>query len=240
MSNQLLDEMISRISKFASIFGISRSELKVYAFLLLNGKSTARDTSEKLNMSYTKVYSILSRLEGRGWIVKIARRPTLYEAVPVKEVWLSIKGVISAKLDQLEKEFIDPLSAFTFSSPYTVIIVPSRDIINAIKEYLNEKSQKYLIAISYQELLTEQVLELVKAASIKGETKIILSKGVKFPEIPSVKVKVTDNMFGSGVINSSSMLLIVKSGDSLMGLSSSHKYFVDIATVYFNYLWDLH
>ncbi|BBG24210.1 TrmB family transcriptional regulator [Sulfuracidifex tepidarius] len=240
MSNQLLDEMISRISKFASIFGISRSELKVYAFLLLNGKSTARDTSEKLNMSYTKVYSILSRLEGRGWIVKIAKRPTLYEAVPVKEVWLNIKGIIAAKLEQLEKDFIEPLSAFTFSSPYTVIIIPSKDIISAMKEYLVEKSQKYFIAISYQELLTDPVLELIKADSTKGETRVILSKGVKFPDIPSIQMKTIDSMFGSGIITSSSMLLIVKSGESLIGLSSSHRYFVEIATVYFNYLWDLH
>ncbi|MCY0850553.1 TrmB family transcriptional regulator [Sulfuracidifex metallicus] len=240
MSNQLLDEMISRISKFASIFGISRSELKVYAFLLLNGKSTARDISEKLEMSYTKVYSILARLEGRGWITKIARRPTLYEAVPVKEVWINIKGVISAKLEQLERDFIDPLSTFTFSSPYTVIIVPSKDIISAMREYLSESSQRYLIAISYPELLTEQVVELIKANSVKGDTKLIISKSIPFPDVPSIKVKKIDSMFGSGVITSSSMLLIVKSGETLLGLSSSHNYFIEIATVYFNHLWETH
>jgi len=45
------------------------------------------------------------------------------------------------------------------------------------------------------------------------------------------------SLFGSGLITSDSILLIVKSNDNLTGLFSNHKYFVDIATVYFNHLW---
>jgi sugar-specific transcriptional regulator TrmB len=44
-------------------------------------------------------------------------------------------------------------------------------------------------------------------------------------------------MFGSGLITSTAVLLIIKNADKLSGLFSNHKYIVDIATVYFNHLW---
>ncbi|MEM3863613.1 MAG: helix-turn-helix domain-containing protein [Metallosphaera sp.] len=81
MSRDLVDDILGRVSKFASILGISRSELKIYSTLLLDGRSNARDLSRKLNISYTKIYSILNKLEDRGWIRKIGKRPVTYEEV---------------------------------------------------------------------------------------------------------------------------------------------------------------
>ncbi|MEM3758155.1 MAG: helix-turn-helix domain-containing protein, partial [Saccharolobus sp.] len=105
MSFELLEETISRVSKFASIFGISKTELKIYSYLLIYGRATAREISVKLGMPYTKVYSILSKLEGRGWIIKIDKRPAIYEAIPLKEVWAKIKVTFQERINDFEKQF---------------------------------------------------------------------------------------------------------------------------------------
>jgi len=114
MSSELLEETISRVSKFASVFGISKSELKVYSYLLIYGRATAREVSNKLSLPYTKVYNILSKLEGRGWVIKIDKRPAVYEAIPLRDVWNKIKITFQEKLDEFEKQFIEPISSIFF------------------------------------------------------------------------------------------------------------------------------
>ncbi|MEM3245061.1 MAG: helix-turn-helix domain-containing protein, partial [Metallosphaera sp.] len=125
MSRDLVDDILGRVSKFASILGISRSELKIYSTLLLDGRSNARDLSRKLNISYTKIYSILNKLEDRGWIRKIGKRPVTYEAVSLRDLWSNIKRILELKVNEFEKEFIEPLSSMIDStSAYTVVVVP--------------------------------------------------------------------------------------------------------------------
>lgn len=238
MSSELLEETINRVSKFASVFGISKSELKIYSYLLIYGRATAREISDKIGMPYTKVYNILSKLEGRGWIIKIDKRPAVYEAIPLKEVWNKIKNTFQEKLNEFEKQFIEPISAiFSSNMLYSIIVIPRDNIIDNIIKLLKDYSKIYLIAISYQELVKDEIIELIKANSLKAETKIIVDKNVNFPEIPSAQMRKAQSLFGSGLITSDSILLIVKSNDNLTGLFSNHKYFVDIATVYFNHLW---
>ncbi|MEM0092206.1 MAG: helix-turn-helix domain-containing protein [Saccharolobus sp.] len=238
MSFELLEETISRVSKFASIFGISKTELKIYSYLLIYGRATAREISVKLGMPYTKVYSILSKLEGRGWIIKIDKRPAIYEAIPLKEVWAKIKVTFQERINDFEKQFIEPISSiFSSAMLYNIIIIPQDKIIDYIVKLLKDYSKWYLVAISYQELIRNEIIDLLKANALKSETKIIIDSNINLPEVPSAQIKKVYSLFGSGIVTSDSILLIVKNNDNLTGLFSNHKYFVDIATVYFNHLW---
>ncbi|AWR99535.1 TrmB family transcriptional regulator [Metallosphaera hakonensis] len=238
MDEELLDDLLARVSKFASVLGISRSELKIYSTLLLEGQSSARDLSKKLNISYTKIYSILNRLEDRGWIRKVGRRPVSYEAISLRDLWSNVKKMLEIRVSQLEKEFIEPLSSMIDSaSAYTVTVVPPSSLKRTLIDVLNEPSKKYLIAISFPELLDEEIYQLIHSRTFTSEVKVIVQKGIKVPENPSIELKVLDNMFGSGIVTSSSVLLVIKSHESLSSIISSHRYLVDIAQVYFNHLW---
>ncbi len=238
MSFELLEETISRISKFASVFGISKSELKIYSYLLIYGRATAREISDKLNMPYTKVYSILSKLEGRGWVLKIDKRPAIYEAIPLKEVWSKIKSTFQEKINEFEKNFIDPISnLFASTTLYNIMVIPKDLVIDNVIRLLKDFSKVYLIALSYQELVRDDILDLIKANAFKAETRVLIDDNVNFPNLPSLQVKKSHSLFGSGIITSNAVLLIVKNNNMLTGLFSNHKYFIDIATVYFNHLW---
>ncbi|BCS91917.1 TrmB family transcriptional regulator [Metallosphaera javensis (ex Sakai et al. 2022)] len=239
MDQDLLDDLLSRVSKFASILGISRSELKIYSTLLLEGQSSARDLSDKLNISYTKIYSILNRLEERGWIKKVGKRPVKYEAVSLRDLWSNIKKLLELRVSQFEREFIEPLSTMIdSSSAYTVVVVPPANLKRTLVDVLNEPSKQYLIAISSQELMDDEVYQIINGKSFTSEVRVIVQKGIRIPEKVSIQLRVLDNMFGSGIVTSSSVLLVIKSHNNLSGIISNHRYLVDIAQVYFNHLWD--
>ncbi|MEL9969418.1 MAG: helix-turn-helix domain-containing protein [Metallosphaera sp.] len=239
MSRDLVDDILGRVSKFASILGISRSELKIYSTLLLDGRSNARDLSRKLNISYTKIYSILNKLEDRGWIRKIGKRPVTYEAVSLRDLWSNIKRILELKVNEFEKEFIEPLSSMIDStSAYTVVVVPPTGLKKTLIDVLNEPSNRYLIAISFSELIDEEVYQLINTKSFNSEVRLILQKGIRLPEKSSIEIRILDNMFGSGVVTSSSVMLVIRSHDNLSSIISNHRYLVDIAQVYFAHLWD--
>jgi len=230
--------LLARVSKFASVLGISRAELKVYSALLLNGQSNARKLSDELNISYTKIYSILNKLEERGWIRKLGKKPVVYEAVSLRDLWSNIKKMLEFKVDQFEKEFIEPLSSLMGSTAaYTVMMIPQHDLKRTIVNLLGEPSKKYLVAISFKELMDQELIQLIKAKSYVAEVKLIAQRDIRVEE-GGIEQRHLDNMFGSGIVTSSSVLLIIKSNDRLTGIISNHRYLVDIAVVYFDHLWE--
>jgi len=230
--------LLARVSKFASVLGISRAELKVYSALLLNGQSNARKLSDELNISYTKIYSILNKLEERGWIRKLGKKPVVYEAVSLRDLWSNIKKMLEFKVDQFEKEFIEPLSSLMGSTAaYTVMMIPQHDLKRTIVNLLGEPSKKYLVAISFKELMDQELIQLIKAKSYVAEVKLIAQRDIRVEE-GGIEQRHLDNMFGSGIVTSSSVLLIIKSNDRLTGIISNHRYLVDIAMVYFDHLWE--
>jgi len=239
VAENFIEDILSRVSRFASILGISKSELRIYATLLLEGQMTARQISDKLEISYTKVYSILTKLEERGWIRKTGKKPSYYYAIPIRDLWANIKKLLEEKINEFEKQFIEPISAMlSTSSSYTIMVIPTVDLKKTIFEILNENSKRYYVVLSYPELVTNDVIELLSTKVFNSEVRLLVPSSVSVSKIPPESIKRSDNMFGSGIITSSSVLLIVKNNDRLSGILSNHKYFVDIATVYFNHIWE--
>lgn len=233
-----LEEVLSRVSRFTSIFGISRTDLKIYSVLLLEGQMSAREISEKLGISYTKIYTILVKLEEKGWIKRLGRKPAVYEAIPLRDLWSNIKKTIEIKITEFEKDFIEPLtSMLSNSSTYTITMIPSSKLKSTLFEIM-DSSNKLMIALSFPELLEADILDFMKLKAYNADIKLILQENVEMEKISGITTKKLPSMFGSGVITSSAVLLIVKNADKLSGLFSNHKYIVDIASVYFNHLWE--
>jgi Predicted transcriptional regulators len=233
MDSNPLEDTLARVSRFASILGISRAELRIYSTLLLEGQMTARQLADQLGISYTKIYSLLTKLEERGWIKRLGKKPAVYEAIPLRDLWASIKKMIEIKVDEFEKEFIEPLSSLLSpSSTYSITMIPSDKIKSTFYEILDE-GNKVSIAISYPELLSEDIIQAIKAKSYTSpDLRVIIQSDINIPEISGLQIRKLSNMFGSGLITSTAVLLIIKNADKLSGLFSNHKYIVGIATVY--------
>ncbi|QGR16019.1 winged helix-turn-helix transcriptional regulator [Sulfurisphaera ohwakuensis] len=238
--SQNIDDIVSKIGNIARAFGITRNELKLYFLLLLNGKMTAKELSDKVNISYTKIYPILTKLEGRGWIRRIGKRPSYYVANPIREVWENVKKNISDALDKVERELILPISVLLSSqtSFYNIALVQQDNIAQTLKQILAENSSKYYVAISFKELISDDLIKILEANSYKYDVRVILTKNINI-ESNVLNIKYLDSMFGSGIITSNSIFLIIKTqGNMLLGMFSNHIYFVEIGKVYFEYLWE--
>ncbi|BFH73420.1 helix-turn-helix domain-containing protein [Sulfurisphaera javensis] len=238
--SQNIDDIVSKIGNIARAFGISRNELKLYFILLLNGKMTAKELSDKINISYTKIYPILTKLEGRGWIRRIGKRPSYYIANPIREVWENVKKNIFDSLEKIERDLILPISVLLSSqtSFYNIALVQQDAINQTLQQILSENSSKYYVAISFPEILSQELVKLLEANSYKHDVKVILSKSLKV-DSNVLQVRYLDSMFGSGIITSNSIFLIIKTqGNTLLGMFSNHIYFVEIGKVYFEYLWE--
>lgn len=238
--SQNIEDIVSKISNIARAFGISRNELKLYFILLLNGKMTAKEISDKINISYTKIYPVLTKLEGRGWIRRMGKRPSYYMANPIREVWENVKKNIMDNLEKIERDLILPISVLLSSqtSFYNIALVQQDSIVDTLNQILSENSSKYYIAISFPELLSTDLVRVLEANSYKYDVRLILTRDLNINS-KVIQVRYLDSMFGSGVITSNSIFLIIRTqGNVLLGMYSNHVYFVEIGRVYFEYLWD--
>ena len=235
-----IDEILAKLTNIARAFGISRNELKIYFILLLNGKMTAKEISNVMNISYTKIYPLLTKLEGRGWIIRVGKRPSYYVANPIRDVWENVKKSILENLEKIERDIILPISMLLSSktSFYNIALIQQENVMRTMKQILSENSSKYYVALSFKELLSEDIIKMLEANSYKADVKIIATKNLKI-DSKILKIRYSDSMFGSGIITSNSIFLIIKTQENvLLGMYSNHIYFVEIGKVYFEYLWD--
>ena len=238
--SQNIDIILAKLANIARAFGISRNELKLYFVLLLNGKMTAKEISNAMNISYTKIYPVLTKLEGRGWIIRVGKRPSYYMANPIRDVWENVKKSILENLEKIERDIILPISILLSSqtSSYNITLVQQENILKTVKQVISENSSKYYVALSFDELLTEDIIKILEVNSYKNDVKVIATKNLKI-DSKTLKVRYLDSMFGSGIITSNSIFLIIKTQENiLLGMYSNHIYFVEIGKVYFEYLWD--
>jgi len=239
MNNGTIDEVVNKVSRFASFMGISKSELKAYSILLVYGEMTAKDLSRRMNISYTKVYGIVGKLERRGWIRRISSKPVRYIAFPLKEVWIKSKREVEEKIQAFERDLIEPLSSL-LSSPtplYSVMVISGSQVIHEVKRILSEPKTKFLVAISLEELLNEEIRNLLISSAYRSIVRVLST--VKLgKEFRGLEIRYLDSMFGSGIITNDLILLVVRSGQGILGLMSDHQYFIDLGSVYFEYLWN--
>lgn len=100
MATEILERDLQR-------FDMSNSEVKIYDFLLRNGKSTISDVSRKLKVAPTNMYPIVKDMMGKGLVESTLTKPVRIYAVPLgKALDMLItkqKIVMRREVDSLEK-----------------------------------------------------------------------------------------------------------------------------------------
>jgi len=228
---------------FMRALGISKRELEVYALIVSSNGLTASEISGMLNMPLSKVYETLSSLSSRGWIYKTAERPARYYSVPIRDVWEDIKRRLRKQIEKVEATLIPLLESATADPQplFKVVLVDSARLPAFAKRTVERASKELMIALSYRELVTREMLDSIVSASTTKSVRVLVSESVasrlKEEQIElAVPVKTVKKMFGSGVIGDE-ILLVTRSNGTLQGLWSDHYYLVELGRVYFNYLW---
>jgi len=88
-------------------FGLSPSEVKVYDFLLRNGKSGISEISRNLKVARTNVYSIVKSLMSKGFLESTFTNPLRVHAVPLGKTLdmliIQRQTLLSREVESLEK-----------------------------------------------------------------------------------------------------------------------------------------
>jgi sugar-specific transcriptional regulator TrmB len=234
---------LAGIFKFMRILGVSKKELEVYSLLQSNPGLTANEISKMVGAPTPKVYEALSTLIGRKWVYRTNTRPYKYYAIPVRELWDDIKLTIESQLREVDEKVI-PILEKMASSPmplFRVLLIDDTRIPFFIKRILSKTKNEVYMAISYPELLTKDIINYIRASVVTKHVKVIVPSDLqgilKKRWVKGVEYKVTERLFGSGIIGDE-ILLVVKSASELNALWSDHAYFIDLGKIYFKYIWD--
>jgi len=229
--------------------GLGRKEVDVYLALVFSGPLNAREVAERAKIQYPKIYTILKKLEKLGFIEKDNSRPALYYAKHPDTVWAYVKEACRRKIDRIEKELLPILreayrSEVRTLSPFRRVGVLQgiNDVKTKLVEVLAESQGEILVALPFKNILSDEVVGLLKAKARVGKLRALISEDLTevFKEVLSEggEVRVKDKMFGGGVVGSHVVLLLIRYGGSYIGIWSDHDFFIHIARVYFQHLWD--
>lgn len=230
--------------------GLTNYEAKAYITLIERGPMTAGALSKAAGIPYSKIYDVLSRLEGKGWIIIERGKPNKYKAKSPSEATRMAIAKIESELRKVESLVVRELQPLyerigVQEKPEVIILRGSPIIIekaiNAIENTINELE----IAVPKELAMFYQYFKetLEKALSKGVKVKILASKEHahllgSLAEI-GVEVGLRDKMFGGGIIADDREAVILLSGGALSPLAiwSNHGELVKLAKIYFEYLW---
>ncbi len=238
--------LLNELSELFRIVGLGASELRIYLVVLLRGPTTAKDLAKEVNISPTKIYEPLNKLVRLGLLEKTSDRPAKYIAVNPRIAWKKIKSYIDERIRFFEERILPQIESLYRggSGTYRVLIVPPQLIENSVRDVILSSSSNIDIAISYSELLTNDIVNSIIEVSDKVKIRLLVEEELRNHDFigkissSSVSLRFLNGMFGSGVIGGIVILIVKAPGGELIGIWSDHEFFTEIAKVYFDHLWN--
>lgn len=102
------------LQRILTEFGFTNYEAKTYLCLLKNSPATGYEISQQAHVPRSVVYSVLRRLEGRGFVLSIHEKPHRYLPLAPKQLIARLQTDFGSRLNALK----DNLSTFN-SKPET-------------------------------------------------------------------------------------------------------------------------
>jgi sugar-specific transcriptional regulator TrmB len=230
--------------------GLSDYEARAYLSLLTEGPLTAMELSRRAEIPRSKVYEVLGRLEGKGWINPGEGRPAKYSARHPREalyIWRSIRDREMRKYEEEALDELENVSSAVQEKEDILIIIGLEAALSSVIGILGRCDEDIFVAIP--EELTEGLDELLGAlVGRRGRTSVLapnvdVARSIK-RRLPGALVRVKGDMFGGGAICGASevaLLLGRGRGDSgqYLTIRADHPGLAALARSYFEHLWSL-
>lgn len=107
-----MNEISNKLIESLKIMGLAEYEAKVYATLVLFGRSEVKRIYEYLNVPKPSVYQSLKSLMNKGLVTMVSSRPAIYRAIPPE---IALKHLIGIQVDA-EKNALQELAKLENSS----------------------------------------------------------------------------------------------------------------------------
>ena len=243
------EEAIEKYLGLLRLMGVGKWELSAYLTLVLQGPLNASELASKSSVPYSRIYSVLRKLEDEGWItVDRKKRPSIFKARPPIEVWQRISAKVN-ELMNLEELMSSLQEAYELSHKGAPIKEPVALLhgVGMIRRLcvnlVNNASSIVYVACPFEEMLDDElVTSLNKAAyRLTGDKVKFLTdlkmKNYVMSRLRGVRIRCRDKLFGFGALSEKEVVLAVRYTAGVLGMYSTSPYFTDIAKVYFEYLW---
>ncbi len=229
--------------------GITETEARVYV-ALLNGASDAKQLCRDAKVPYSKIHTVLKRLEERGLAKEMGGRPTLYEGIRPKEglerYHKKAAEELAVRVARAEEAVEALVQSREAEKPDIWIIKGQEEILRRAYEALNgaKEGVKLAFPVVPEFALAALLPILMRLRADKVSLKLLLSREVsgevlsRLGEIAEIRLR--DRMFGGGLIvdDREAIILIGSEGAALsLAIASNHLGLVDLAKAYFDYLW---
>jgi sugar-specific transcriptional regulator TrmB len=199
---------------------------------------------------YSKIHTLLRKLEEKDLAKEKRGRPTLYEAVEprvaLEKYQKRLAEDLAKRVVQAEQALQEVAMVEETEKPDIWIIKGQEEILRKAYEALNGAKEGVKLALPVvPELALAVFLPIMTRLNAeKVSLKLLLPRGVgdevlgRLGELAEIGLR--DRMFGGGLIvdDREALLVIGSEGTSLnLAIWSSHSGLVDLAKAYFDYLW---
>jgi sugar-specific transcriptional regulator TrmB len=145
-------------------FGLTRYEAMCYVSLLGLGPADPRTIAADAGIPHPNSYEALSRLERRGWVELVTKRPAIYRARRPD----AIKEMISSRMEATFGALSQLYRAVPAAEAEMVYTLRGRDkVLSKVYEMI-EGARQSMVLVSPTIGLEERVLNLVREAVARG------------------------------------------------------------------------
>jgi len=240
----------AKIEDALQTLGLSSYEQKAYLALLNNGRMTAKQICDTTDIPYSKIHTVLKRLEHKGWIEVQNLRPAYYYPKPPQEAVKHAKQKIIKKIDEASEILINELQPVfeereIKEKPDIWIIYGENNVINKVSEVITNVKDELLVALPYvfdnKELIN---VALVGLKYRRVKVKVLTTKAyIDFFKVKAknVEIRYRDTLFGGGIIaDGSEVILFVseRKAKIVIAIWSKHTGLTTLAKEYFTNLWE--
>lgn len=242
-----------RVEKGLRDIGLTEYESLAYLSLVRSGELTAREVSGSTSIPYSKVYSVLDRLERKGWVeVKGGRPRKYYPRSPIEALRAEHLRMIN-RFERNRESIVAELQPLyeqreIKERPEIWIVRGTENVASNLRETLGRAKRELMVAIPW---ITPELLQMVfPSIELLRDSKVnilLLTTTEALKSIDSylvyiAEVRTRDEMFGGGVVaDGQETLLFLGQGGAeqqTLAIWSDHVGLTMIAKTYFEHLWN--
>ena len=224
------------------------------------GEDTAEAVSQRSNIPYTKVYSVLESLEERGWVEHSNGRPRNYFPRSPIDAMRSEQITMEKRFEENQDAILEELQPLYERKdikeiPELWIVRGDINSFNKIIELLEKANKEIMLAIptipeelifDYPNIVQRLFNFRYKIRDTNVHVKVLTTENMKHfldaSDLGIAEVRICGEMFGGGVVidGHETMLFLDLVGPQGpdTAIWSEHETLTSISKIYFEHLWE--
>lgn len=166
--------------------GLKEYEAKCLVALSRLPRGTAKEISEVSEVPRTRVYDAVRVLESEGLVEVQHTNPQQFRAVPVEEAVETLRDKYESRFETLQNELVDltPVEYEEKETAHEVWSLSGRTAIsNRTTQLIGEADDEIVFVIGTAEVLTEETIDSLNAATDRGTSVVIGTPSEKLREL---------------------------------------------------------